>query len=75
MDFKPVLFDDIIEAVVTDTILLTEALDVHQPQLVPTYAGILLADILDELHYKRFHRQALHQMVFMLVIGLLAHTK
>ena len=62
-------------AEVMQRLLFTEALLVHQPKFVPSYARIFPADIIDELHDKGLQGQTFHQMVFMLVIGLLAHTK
>lgn len=43
--------------------------------LVSAYARILLADFLDELHYKRFFHQTLQYLVLMLIVGLFTHTK
>ena len=67
--------DYVIEPVIADAMLVSKALTVHHPELVPTNTGGSSPNFLDELHYEGFTRKRFQQAVIMLVIGLSAHTK
>ncbi len=65
-----VALDDIVEAVIADTVLLTERRAVHLPELAAADAAVPAAHVLDKLHDERLLRQLAHLAVAVLVIGL-----
>ena len=70
-----VLLDDVIEAVVADTMIIAKLLPVHLPEFAATDTTVLLPNTPDKLYAESLIGQLPQISVAMLIVGLGGHTK
>ena len=72
---KVMSLNDVVESVVAYTVLFSEVLPVHAPELVAPDTAVFLADAFDILHDEGLFRQFAKKAVPVLIVGLGTYTK